>query len=408
MNKGEKIGIIGAGPAGIIAAGIAGSRGKDVTLIEKNERIGKKLFITGKGRCNITNDSPIEDFFDNVMKNKNFLYSGFYSFSNTDILNLLHGYGLRTKVERGNRVFPQSDKSSDVIKALQKFLDHNNVNLVLNTNVTSIYYNNSKFIIKSNDKEMSFDKLIIAAGGASYPATGSTGDGYKFSKRLGHKITELKPSLVPIEVNEEWIKELQGLSLKNITISAYAKNKLLYNEFGEMIFTHYGISGPIVLSMSNSLHNYTNCRIDLKIDLKPALDEKKLDDRILRDFQIYNNKYIRNALDDLLPQRLIPTIISLSDIDPEKTVNQITKEERTRLLNNIKGLTFTFKSFRPIEEAIITSGGVSTKEINPSTMESKLIPGLYFAGEVIDVDALTGGYNLQIAYSTGYLAGSNI
>ncbi|WMM26501.1 NAD(P)/FAD-dependent oxidoreductase [Tissierella sp. MB52-C2] len=408
MNKSEKIGIIGAGPAGIIAAGIAGSRGKDVTLIEKNERIGKKLFITGKGRCNITNDSPIEDFFDNVMKNKNFLYSGFYSFSNIDILNLLHGYGLRTKVERGNRVFPQSDKSSDVIKALQKFLDHNNVNLVLNTNVTSIYYNNSKFIIKSNDKEMSFDKLIIAAGGASYPATGSTGDGYKFSKRLGHKITELKPSLVPIEVNEEWIKELQGLSLKNVTISAYAKNKLLYNEFGEMIFTHYGVSGPIVLSMSNSLHNYTNGKIDLKIDLKPALDEKKLDDRILRDFQIYNNKYIRNALDDLLPQRLIPTIISLSDIDPEKTVNQITKEERTRLLNNIKGLTFTFKSFRPIEEAIITSGGVSTKEINPSTMESKLISGLYFAGEVIDVDALTGGYNLQIAYSTGYLAGSNI
>lgn len=408
MNKSEKIGIIGAGPAGIIAAGIAGSRGKDVTLIEKNERIGKKLFITGKGRCNITNDSPIEDFFDNVMKNKNFLYSGFYSFSNIDILNLLHGYGLRTKVERGNRVFPQSDKSSDVIKALQKFLDHNNVNLVLNTNVTSIYYNNSKFIIKSNDKEMSFDKLIIAAGGSSYPATGSTGDGYKFSKRLGHKITELKPSLVPIEVNEGWIKELQGLSLKNVTISAYAKNKLLYNEFGEMIFTHYGISGPIVLSMSNSLHNYTNGKIDLKIDLKPALDEKKLDDRILRDFQIYNNKYIRNALDDLLPQRLIPTIISLSGIDPEKTVNQITKEERTRLLNSIKGLTFTFKSFRPIEEAIITSGGVSTKEINPSTMESKLIPGLYFAGEVIDVDALTGGYNLQIAYSTGYLAGSNI
>ncbi|MBU5426624.1 NAD(P)/FAD-dependent oxidoreductase [Tissierella pigra] len=408
MDEKEKIGIIGAGPAGIIAAGIAGSRGKDVTLIEKNERIGKKLFITGKGRCNITNNSPIEDFFDNVMKNKNFLYSSFYSFSNIDILDLLHSYGLKTKVERGNRVFPESDKSSDVIKTLQKFLNSNNVNLILNTNITSIYYDDSKFVVIANEDKMVFDKLIIATGGASYPGTGSTGDGYKLSKRLGHNITELKPSLVPIEVNEDWVKDLQGLSLKNVNISAYTKNKPLYNEFGEMVFTHYGISGPIVLSMSNYLHNYTNGKINLQIDLKPALDEKTLDERILRDFQIYNNKYIRNALDDLLPQRLIPIIIFLSDIDPEKTVNQVTKEERIRLLNNIKGLTFTFKSFRPIEEAIITSGGVSTKEINPSTMESKLIEGLYFAGEVIDVDALTGGYNLQIAYSTGYLAGMNV
>ncbi|MST99935.1 NAD(P)/FAD-dependent oxidoreductase [Tissierella pigra] len=408
MDEKEKIGIIGAGPAGIIAAGIAGSRGKDVTLIEKNERIGKKLFITGKGRCNITNNSPIEDFFDNVMKNKNFLYSSFYSFSNIDILDLFHSYGLKTKVERGNRVFPESDKSSDVIKTLQKFLNSNNVNLILNTNITSIYYDDSKFVVIANEDKMVFDKLIIATGGASYPGTGSTGDGYKLSKRLGHNITELKPSLVPIEVNEDWVKDLQGLSLKNVNISAYTKNKPLYNEFGEMVFTHYGISGPIVLSMSNYLHNYTNGKINLQIDLKPALDEKTLDERILRDFQIYNNKYIRNALDDLLPQRLIPIIIFSSDIDPEKTVNQVTKEERIRLLNNIKGLTFTFKSFRPIEEAIITSGGVSTKEINPSTMESKLIEGLYFAGEVIDVDALTGGYNLQIAYSTGYLAGMNV
>ena len=408
MDEKEKIGIIGAGPAGIIAAGIAGSRGKDVTLIEKNERIGKKLFITGKGRCNITNNSPIEDFFDNVMKNKNFLYSSFYSFSNIDILDLLHSYGLKTKVERGNRVFPESDKSSDVIKTLQKFLNSNNVNLILNTNITSIYYDDSKFVVIANEDKMVFDKLIIATGGASYPGTGSTGDGYKLSKRLGHNITELKPSLVPIEVNEDWVKDLQGLSLKNVNISAYTKNKPLYNEFGEMVFTHYGVSGPIVLSMSNYLHNYTNGKINLQIDLKPALDENTLDERILRDFQIYNNKYIRNALDDLLPQRLIPIIIFLSDINPEKTVNQVTKEERIRLLNNIKGLTFTFKSFRPIEEAIITSGGVSTKEINPSTMESKLIEGLYFAGEVIDVDALTGGYNLQIAYSTGYLAGMNV
>lgn len=404
----EKICIVGAGPAGIIAAGFAGSRGKDVTLIEKNERIGKKLFITGKGRCNITNDAPIEDFFDNVMKNKNFLYSGFYSFTNKDIIDLLESYGLKIKVERGNRVFPASDKSSDVIKALQKFLLDNKVNILLNTSVISIDIKDEKFIVKTNNSEMIFDKVVIATGGKTYPTTGSTGDGYIFAEKFGHNITKIRPSLVPIEVNEGWIKELQGLSLKNVKLSAYAKKKLLYEEFGEMIFTHYGISGPIVLSMSNYLYRYVNDGIRFLIDLKPALDNKKLDDRILRDFELNNNKKIKNALDDLLPQKLIPTIIYLSDIDPEKIVNQITKEERLSLLNVIKGLQFTFKSFRPIEEGIVTSGGVSTKEINPSTMESKLVQGLYFAGEVIDVDALTGGYNLQIAYSTGYLAGNNI
>ncbi len=404
----EKICIVGAGPAGIIAAGIAGSRGKDVTLIEKNERIGKKLFITGKGRCNITNNAPIEDFFDNVMKNKNFLYSSFYSFTNRDIINLLESYGLKTKVERGNRVFPLSDKSSDVIKAFQKYLSDNNVKLLLNTNVNSIDLENEKFIVKIDKEEMIFDKLIIATGGKSYPTTGSNGDGYIFAERLGHTITKIKPSLVPIEIKESWIKELQGESLKNVTLSAYAKKKLLYEEFGEMIFTHYGISGPIVLSMSNYLHRYINDGINFFIDLKPALDNKKLDNRILRDFELNNNKKIKNALDDLLPQKLIPIILFISALDPEKTVNQITKEERLNLLDSIKAFPLSFKSFRPIEEAIVTSGGVSTKEINPSTMESKLVQGLYFAGEVIDVDALTGGYNLQIAYSTGFLAGSNV
>lgn len=404
----KKIGVIGAGPAGIIAAGIAGSKGLDVTLLEKNERIGKKLFITGKGRCNITNDEPIEDFFDNVMKNKNFLYSSFYSFSNKDIITLLNSYGLKTKVERGNRVFPASDKSSDVIKAFDKFLIDNNVRLKLNSNVTSIKNSNEKFIVTTNNDETTYDSLIIATGGCSYPSTGSSGDGHKFSEKLGHNIVELKPSLVPMEIREDWIKLLQGLSLKNVKLSAFTKGKILYEEFGEMIFTHYGISGPIVLSMSNYLHDHTKNKIQLLIDLKPALDSKKLDDRILRDFILYNNKQIKNGLNDLLPQRLIPIIIELSNIDPERPINQITKDERTRLLTSIKEFPMTFKSFRPIEEAIVTSGGVSIKEINPSTMESKIIPGLFFAGEVIDVDALTGGYNLQIAYSTGYLAGINI
>ncbi|MGJ0846707.1 NAD(P)/FAD-dependent oxidoreductase [Tissierella praeacuta] len=404
----EKVCVVGAGPAGIIAAGIAGSRGKDVILIDKNERIGKKLFITGKGRCNITNNAPIEDFFDNVMKNKNFLYSSFYSFSNRDIINLLETYGLKTKVERGNRIFPESDKSSDVIKAFQKFLSDNKVNILLNTNVNSIDIKNRKFIVNTNNDEMTFDKLVIATGGKSYPSTGSTGDGYKFAETFGHSITKIKPSLVPIEIKEDWIKDLQGLSLKNVTLSAHSKKRLLYEEFGEMIFTHYGISGPIVLSISNYLYRYINDGIRLLIDLKPALDNKKLDDRILRDFELNNNKKIKNSLDDLLPQKLIPIIIFLADIDPEKIVNQITKEERLKLLNSIKEFPLNFKSFRPIEEAIITSGGVVTKEINPSTMESKLVGGLYFAGEVIDVDALTGGYNLQIAYSTGYLAGNHV
>ncbi len=404
----EKICVIGAGPSGIIAAGIAGSRGKDVTVLEKNEKIGKKLFITGKGRCNITNNSPIEDFFDNVMNNKDFLYSSFYSFTNIDIINLLERYGLKAKVERGNRVFPLSDKSSDVIKALNRFLTDNDVNITLNTKVNSVNIVNDKFIINSDRQEMFFDKLIIATGGKSYPSTGSTGDGYKFAEALGHSVTRIRPSLVPIEVQEDWLKELQGLSLKNVKLSAYVKDKNIYEEFGEMIFTHYGISGPVVLSMSNYLHKYLDKKIKISIDLKPSLDKNKLDNRVLRDFAENNNKYIKNALDDLLPQKLIPIVIFLADINPEKSVNQITKDERERLINYIKDLSFTFKSFRPIEEAIVTSGGISTKEINPSTMESKIIPGLFFAGEIIDVDAVTGGYNLQIAYSTGYLAGNNV
>jgi len=403
----SKIGVVGAGPSGILAAGIAASRGLDVTLIDKNERIGKKMFITGKGRCNITNSSQIEDFFENIITNKNFLYSSLYSFTNDDILNLLSSYGLKTKIERGNRVFPESDKSSDVIKALTMFLNKYNVNILLKSDVKSIIHSNGIFIVTIDEEELKFDKLIIATGGKSYPATGSTGDGYVFAKRMGHKIVPLKPSLVPMEINAPWINDLQGLSLRNVMLKVYGDDKKIHEEFGEMVFTHYGISGPIVLSTSNYLHgNYK--KIKLSIDLKPALDIEKLDNRILRDFQLYNNKHLKNSLNDLLPQRLIPWVIQLSGIDPEKIVHQITKVERTNLVMALKEFSMDFRSFRPIEEAIITSGGIATNEINPSTMESKLIPNLFFAGEVIDVDGLTGGYNLQIAYSTGYLAGTNV
>lgn len=404
----ENICIIGGGPAGIISAGIASSRGKKVTLIEKNDRIGKKLFITGKGRCNITNNAPIEDFFDNIINNKNFLYSSFYTFNNEDIINLLDKYGLKVKVERGNRVFPVSNKSSDVIKALENFLLDNNVEIILNSNVEKITFVEDQFKLKINNKELSFDKVVIATGGKSYPSTGSTGDGYKFAQEMGHTITNINPSLVPIEINEDFTKELQGLSLKNIEISAITKNKTIYKEFGEMIFTHYGISGPIVLSMSNFLHKYINQEINIFIDFKPALSHEKLDARILRDFDKYNNKQFKNGLNDLLPKKIITLIIRLSDIIPEKPINQITKEERNRLLELIKAFPISFKAFRPIEEAIVTSGGVCVKEVDPSTMESKLQAGLFFAGEVLDLHGLTGGYNLQIAYSTGYLAGNNI
>lgn len=404
----EKIAVIGGGPAGIIAAGIIGSRGKDVVLIEKNERIGKKLFITGKGRCNITNAAPIDELFDFINTNKNFLYSSLYTFTNENIVELLGDFGLKTKIERGNRVFPESDKSSDVIKAFEKFLDKNQVKIMLKSNVTSIVHNKEKFIITINEENYEFDKLVIATGGVSYPSTGSTGDGILFAKRFGHNIIPLKPSLVPIEIESTWLEELQGVSLKNVNLKAYANNKLIHEEFGEMIFTHYGISGPIVLSISNYLNKHIDKTLSLKIDFKPALSIEKLDDRILRDFELYSNKQLRNALNDLLLQKLIPWVIKLSGIDPEKTVHQITKQERMNLIEIIKGFPMDFKSFRPIEEAIVTSGGISTKQINPSTMESKLIPNLYFAGEVIDVDALTGGYNLQIAYSTGYLAGMSI
>lgn len=404
----KKIGIIGGGPAGMMAAIMASSKNNEIYLIEKNNKLGKKMFITGKGRCNITNAIPIEDFFEYIVSNKNFLYSSLYSFTNENIMELLKEYNLDLKIERGNRVFPKSDKSSDVINTFQKILNKSNVNILLNSKVEDIVYEDNKFLVNINGENHNFDKLILSTGGKSYPTTGSTGDGYIFAEKMGHTVTEIRPSLVPIEIKDNWTKSLQGLSLKNITLKAFKKDKLIHEEFGEMIFTHFGISGPIVLSTSNFLSRYKDLNFYFKIDLKPALDFDTLDKRILRDFEKYNNKQLKNSLNDLLPQKIIPIIILLSKIDEKTIVNQITKGQRYKLISTIKDLSMDFKNFRPIEEAIITSGGVSTKEINPSTMESKIVPNLFFAGEIIDVDALTGGFNLQIAYSTGHLAGINV
>ena len=408
----KSIAVIGAGPAGIMAAGTAASRGYDVTLFEKNEKIGKKLFITGKGRCNITNAAPIEDFFDSIMSNRDFMYSSFYSFTNEDMLALLGQYNLTTKVERGNRVFPRSNKSSDVIKALGRYLKDMKVRIKLNTEILNIKRDEDLFYLDTVEGRYAYEKIIIATGGLSYPKTGSTGDGHGFAKKLGHTISDIYPSLVPIEIREEAFKELQGLSLRNVEIRAYAQNikgrKEIYKDFGEIVFTHYGISGPIVLSMSTYLYDYLDRDIKIAIDLKPALDHKTLDKRILRDFEKYNNKDVKNSLDDLLPAKLREFILNLSDVDLGKKVHQISREERERILGNLKSLEMSFENFRPVSEAIVTSGGVSVDEIDPSTMESKLVKGLFFAGELVDVDGLTGGYNLQIAYSTGHLAGMSV
>lgn len=405
----KKICVIGGGPAGIISAGYAAARGNNVTLFEKNEKLGKKLYITGKGRCNITNSSSIEDFFDNIITNKEFLYSAFYSYPNTSVVNLLESYGLKIKVERGNRVFPVTDKSSDVIKALKSFLHENNTSIVLNANVKSIKSKGDIFLVKLDEgNEYCFDKVILATGGQSYPFTGSTGDGYIFAKKFGHTIERLKPALVPIELKEDWLSSVQGLTLKNIVLKATVNNKIVCEEFGEMLFTHFGISGLIVLTLSSKLNKYPPKNIKLSLDLKPALSIEKLDKRVLRDFNKYNNKEIKNALVDLLPKKLIPIILKQANIEETKTVNQITKEERDTLVKTLKSFPLKFSNLRPIKEAIVTSGGISTNEINPSTMESKLKKGLFFAGEIIDVDGLTGGFNLQIAYSTGYLSGINV
>ncbi len=406
----KKVIVIGAGPAGMMAAGKAAERGHDVLLLEKNDKVGKKLLISGKGRCNITNITDIEGLIRNIPGNGNFLYSAFYNFSNEDLINFFNQYGLKTKVERGGRVFPVTDRAQDVVETLLGFVKEKGAKILLNAPVQQIkaYDGKVKSVVLKDGRELECQSAILATGGASYPGTGSTGDGYRIARELGHTIKEIKPSLVPLLAEEEWVRELQGLTLKNVSIKLLSGNgKKIYEDFGEMLFTHFGVSGPIILSGSRHILDYDYKNIKLVIDLKPALTEEVLDARIQRDFERFSRKQFKNSLDELLPKKMIPVIVRLSGIAPEKPVNQITREERRGLVKLLKSLELNIVGSRPIREAIVTAGGVSVDEINPSTMESRIVKGLYFAGEVMDLDGYTGGFNLTIAFSTGYLAGSS-
>ena len=411
--------VVGGGPAGMMAAITAAENGNEVIIIETMPSFGRKLLITGKGRCNITSSLYMSEFIKNTPGNGKFLYSAFQNYTNKDIIEFLKRQGLEVKEERGNRIFPVTDKSIDVLNCFKKRIDELKIQYKLNTRVEKILIKNNEVLAIRTDKEIiKTDKIILATGGKSYPLTGSTGDGYKMAKDIGHTIIPIKPSLVPMEVYEkEECKRLQGLSLRNVGIKIIDtdRKKIIYEDFGEMIFTHFGISGPTILSGSAHLVKYKDIEyllrkkyINISIDLKPALTEEQLDDRILRDFNTFKNKQFKHSLDKLLPQKIIPVVIELSKIHESKKVNEITKEERKRLVELLKNFTITIKSFRPVEEAIITCGGINTKEIDPKTMESKVIKGLYFAGEIIDVDSYTGGFNLQIAYSTGYTAGMSV
>jgi len=413
--------------------------GADVVIIEKMNALGKKLLITGKGRCNITSSIDISEFISNIPGNGKFLYSAFQNFTNNDIIDFLDNHGVKTKEERGNRIFPVSDRAKDVLDTFYQELRDNDIKIITNARATNIIVENGcvkevEYEYANERKCMKADKVILATGGKSYPTTGSTGDGYEIAKKVGHSITEIRASLIPVVANsnssveqidfcgkyknsQELCKSLQGLSLRNIKMSFYdnEKNKVIYDDFGELLFTHFGVSGPTILSGSAHIIRYKNIsellksgKISLIIDLKPALSKEKLDDRLLRDFDKEKNKYFKNSLNELLPQKMITPIIELSGIDPDKKVNEISKIERYRLVDLLKAFKITISGFRPVEEAIVTAGGISTKEINPKTMESKIVKGLFFAGEIIDVDAYTGGFNLQIAYSTGYTAGLNV
>lgn len=406
----SKVLVIGGGAAGMFAAIAAAYNGNEVHLFEKNEKLGKKLFITGKGRCNITNASDMETLLHSVVTNSKFLYSSFYGYTNQDVIDFFERIGVHTKIERGNRVFPVSDHSSDVISGLTKELHNLGVEIHLYTDVKKIVGQEKfEYIELKNGMKIKGDACIVATGGFSYQTTGSTGDGYRFAREMGHQVTEILPALVPLVIKEEWVKELQGLSLRNVQATVYDGKKKLYDEFGEMLFTHYGVSGPLMLSASSYIAKKVKEKeLKLAIDLKPALSFEQLDQRVLRDFEENMNKQFKNAIQKLFPAKLIPVILAVSDIDPEKKVNLITKEERHQFVRLIKEFTMTIKGLRDFNEAIITKGGVKVKEISPSTMESKLVNGLYFVGEVLDLDALTGGFNLQIAWSTGYAAGSSI
>ena len=425
----SKVIVIGGGPAGMMAALAAAGIGHEVLLLEKNEKLGKKLYITGKGRCNITNSSDMEDLFANVMTNSKFLYSAFYGYDNMMVMDFFEQEGLAIKNERGNRVFPVSDHSSDVINTLQRALKKAGVEVKLYTEVESILFEDrpdaeeldkkeAQQIVKGvqlksglvdGKKTVMADAIIVATGGFSYQATGSTGDGYRFAREMGHTVTEIYPSLVPFNTKEAYVKEMQGLALKNVTVRIFDGKKKLYEDFGEMLFTHFGVSGPLLLSASAKISpKFTSKELQMEIDLKPALDEEALDKRVLKDFEEAKNKQFKNSIGKLFPAKMIPVILELSEIDPDKKVNEITREERASFVKLIKAFPLTLSGLRDFREAIITKGGVKVNEVNPSTMESKKVKNLYFCGEVLDLDALTGGYNLQIAWSTGHLAGISV
>lgn len=408
--------VVGGGAAGMFAAIAAAKNGHQVTLYEKNEKLGKKIFITGKGRCNITNAADMEELFGAVVTNSKFLYSSFYGYTNQNVIDFFEDAGVPVKIERGNRVFPISDHSSDVIRALEREMKKVGVKVCLNTEVKSVEAEKDKFnkVVLKDTTTQTADACIVATGGLSYRSTGSTGDGFRFAENVGHKVTQCFPSLVPMETKEPWICELQGLSLRNVEAKILDGKKELYKDFGEMLFTHFGVSGPLIISASSYVgkkfmdKNGQKKELTLEIDLKPALTEEQLDQRVLRDFEENHNRQFKNAITKLFPTKLIPVMLELGGIDPEKKVNSIEKEERKQFVHLIKHFRMTLTGLRDYPEAIITKGGVNVKEIDPGTMESKLVKGLYFAGEVLDLDALTGGFNLQIAWSTGYAAGNAI
>ena len=409
----KRVVVIGGGAAGLMAAVIAGREGAKVTLLEKMNYVGKKMGITGKGRCNITNACDMSDFIKNTPGNGKFLYGAYERFTNEDLLQLLHDAGLETKVERGGRVFPASDSALDVRNTFMKVMKHYGVDVHLEEPVKKLLVDDGVVTGVVTDKETYHaDAVVIATGGKSYPATGSTGDGYMLAAQVGHTITDIRPSLVPIVTEEPWVKDLMGLSLRNVELSVVAKNKVQAKMFGEMMFTHFGITGPIVLSLSHTVGKLMRKKnigtIGLDINLKPALSPETLDKRLQKDFDLYSKKQLINGMKDLLPSRLIPLIIELAGIDPQKPINQISKEERQQIGYMLQHMPLTVKGLRPVEEAIVTAGGISLKEFNPKTMESKLVKGLYGAGEVLDIDAFTGGYNLQAAFSTGYVAAMHI
>ncbi len=401
--------VIGGGAAGLIAAAVAAKKGDSVTVIEKNQRPARKILVTGKGRCNVTNNCTVDTLMANIPKNGRFLYSAFSAFSPADTMEYFENLGVPLKTERGNRVFPVSDKAMDIADALVKGAKKNGVAFLGGVAEEILVSDNKIKGVKLTDKrEILAEKVILATGGLSYPATGSTGDGYKMAKKLGHTVTDLRPSLVPICIKEGFVSKMMGLSLKNVNLSVFEKGKKkpIFSEQGEMLFTHFGISGPLALSASAHIRKLDAAEYECILDLKPALTFEQLDKRVCRDFLENSNKNFRNSLDALLPQKMIPIIVGLSSIPAETKVNQISKAQRTEFVNLLKNIKMTVSSMRPIEEAIITSGGINVKEINSATMESKIVKGLYFAGEIIDVDAYTGGFNLQIAFSTGYLAGN--